>query len=123
MKNCSVCNSEALFGFETPVKRAYAWWCEDCGSMHVEDDDKTKPHQLWAVKKSAPWDDTPLPEDAEIEAAFPTRSERHDLYGEAMRLVGARRSKQGLVALVNWLLHRLDKAQKDAGFYAMKDQT
>jgi predicted HAD superfamily Cof-like phosphohydrolase len=52
MRNCTVCGSEALYGFETPAKRAYAWWCEDCGSMHVEDDDKTKPHQLWAVKKS-----------------------------------------------------------------------
>lgn len=58
------------------------------------------------------WDDThdqPLPEDADIDAAFPTRSGRHDLYAEAMRLVGARRSKSGLVALVNWLLHRAAK--------------
>jgi hypothetical protein len=53
-------------------------------------------------------DDKPLPEDAEIKAAFPTRSERHDLYGEAMRLVGARRSKGGLVALVTWLLLRAE---------------
>ncbi len=48
--------------------------------------------------------DTPLPEDAAIAAAHPTRTGRHDLYAEAMRLVGARRSKGGLVALVNWLL-------------------
>ncbi len=48
--------------------------------------------------------DKPLPEDAAIAAAFPTRSGRHDLYAEALRLVGARHSKGGLVALVNWLL-------------------
>lgn len=61
--------------------------------------------------------DKPLPEDALIDAAFPTRSERHDLYAQAMRLVGARYSKAGLVALVNWLLLRLDvaeEAQEDA---------
>ena len=51
-------------------------------------------------------DDRPLPEDDAIKAAIPTRSGRHDLYAEAMRLVGAKRSKRALVELVNWLLHR-----------------
>jgi len=60
----------------------------------------------WATEGD---DDRPLPEDAAILAAFPTRSGRHDLYGEAMRLVGARRSKGGLVELVNWLLHRCEQ--------------
>lgn len=55
------------------------------------------------------WDDRPIPEDAAIHAAFPTRSERHDLYQEAMRLVGAKRSKGELVKLVNWLLHRAEE--------------
>jgi hypothetical protein len=55
--------------------------------------------------------DKPLPEDDAIHAAFPTRSGRHDLYAEAMRLVGARYSKGGLVALVNWLLHRASRHQ------------
>lgn len=55
--------------------------------------------------------DKPLPEDGDIKAAFPTRTDRHDLYGEAMRLVGARHSKGGLLALVNWLLFRLDVKQ------------
>ena len=50
------------------------------------------------------WGDKPLPEDAAIAAAHPMRSGRHDLYGEAMRLVGARHSKAGLVELVTWLL-------------------
>jgi hypothetical protein len=52
----------------------------------------------------ATWDDAPLAEDAAIQAAFPTRTGRHDLYVEATRLVGATRSKGKLVALVNWLL-------------------
>lgn len=56
-------------------------------------------------------DDRPLPEDAAIKAAFPTRSERHDLYGEAMRMVGAKYSKGALVALVNWLLHPNEKVK------------
>lgn len=55
--------------------------------------------------------DTKLPEDAAIKAAFPTRSGRHDLYQEAMRLVGARRSKAGLVELVNWLLLRAEEEE------------
>lgn len=58
------------------------------------------------------WDldngDTALPEDDAIDAAFPTRSGRHDLYAESMRLVGARRSKGGLVGLVCWLLLERD---------------
>ena len=49
--------------------------------------------------------DYPLPEDDAIAVAFPTRSGRHDLYQEAMRMVGAKYSKCGLVELVNWLLH------------------
>lgn len=58
------------------------------------------------------WIDAPLPEDADIDAAFPTRSGRHDLYVEAMRLVGARRSKASLVALVVWLLLRAESHGK-----------
>jgi len=50
-------------------------------------------------------DDQPLPEDDAIKAAHPMRSDRHDLYAEAMRLVGAKHSKGALVELVNWLLH------------------
>lgn len=52
-------------------------------------------------------EDQPLPEDEAIRVAFPTRSGRHEEYAEAMRLVGARRSKRGLVALVHWLLVRI----------------
>lgn len=60
-------------------------------------------------------DDKPLPEDAAIKAAFPTRSERHDLYAEARRLVSARYSKNSLIALVNWLLHRIESPPTGSG--------
>ena len=58
--------------------------------------------------------DKPLPEDAAIDAAHPLRSNRHDLYQEAMRLVGAKHSKSALVDLVNWLLLRTDTAETKA---------
>ncbi|HMI85954.1 MAG TPA: hypothetical protein VK550_17775, partial [Polyangiaceae bacterium] len=48
--------------------------------------------------------DSAIPEDDDIGAAHPTRTGRHDLYAEAMRMVGAKQSKQALVDLVNWLL-------------------
>lgn len=56
--------------------------------------------------------DQPLPEDDAIKAAHPTRSGRHDLYEEAMRLVGAKHSKAALVELVNWLLVERDEARE-----------
>lgn len=52
--------------------------------------------------------DQPLPEDAAIRDAHPLRTGRHDLYAEAMRMVGAKHSKGALVELVNWLLWRLE---------------
>lgn len=61
-------------------------------------------------------DDRPLPEDEAIEAASPWHdgpNARHDLHGEAMRLVGAKRSKGSLVDLVNWLLHRVENARAE----------
>ncbi|MDR3533972.1 MAG: hypothetical protein P4L90_25830 [Rhodopila sp.] len=57
-----------------------------------------------SLLKPPNWCDQPLPEDADITAAHPMNSGRNDLYTEAMRLVGARRSKAGLVELVTWLL-------------------
>jgi len=48
--------------------------------------------------------DMAQPEDDSIRAAHPLRTGRHDLYAEAMRLVGAKHSKRALVDLVNWLL-------------------
>ena len=47
----------------------------------------------------------------QIEAAHPVRTGRHDLYQEAMRLVGERQGKSELVNLVNWLLARLDAGE------------
>jgi len=61
------------------------------------------------------WDDLPLPEDKAIEKAHPVLTGRHDLYEEARRLVGARRSKDALVNLVNWLLAEKDEAVQESG--------
>lgn len=60
-----------------------------------------------------PWGDKPIPEDAAIKAAHPVRTKRHDLYQEAQRLVGAKRSKYALVDLVNWLLYDIDALKKE----------
>ena len=57
-------------------------------------------------------DDQPLPEDEAIKAAHPTRSGRHKEYAEAMRMVGAKRSKGALVELVSWLLIQLADAKE-----------
>lgn len=45
-----------------------------------------------------------MTEQEKIEAAHPMKTGRHDLYKEAMRLVGEREAKYDLVNLVNWLL-------------------
>jgi hypothetical protein len=63
-------------------------------------------------------DDGPLPEDEAIKAAHPTRTDQHELYGEAMRLVSGRHSKGGLTELVNWLLSRVAKAEAALAGYA-----
>ena len=52
-------------------------------------------------------DDEPLPEDDQIEAAHPLRTDDHETYMEAFRMVCAKRSKFALVDLVNWLLRRI----------------
>lgn len=71
----------------------------------------------YVVRPIEPWaedGDGEIPEDTAINAAFPTRSGRHDIYGEAMRLVSAKRSKGALVALVNWMLHRAEDSENYA---------
>jgi len=56
-------------------------------------------------RAEAEWVDSADEWTAAISAAHPARSsESHDEYGVAMRMVGHRHSKGGLVALVNWLL-------------------
>jgi hypothetical protein len=52
-----------------------------------------------------PWDEDKRDEWSEaIDAAFPTRSGKHDLYATAMKMVSHRHTKAALVSLVNWLL-------------------
>lgn len=65
-----------------------------------------------AVAEGSAWSDQPLPEDEAIQAAFPTRSGEHGAYAEALRLVGARRSKSALVELVTWLLVERKRARR-----------
>ena len=57
-------------------------------------------------------EDRPIPEDELIAAAHPTETKDHESYEEALRMVGAKRSKYALVDLVNWLLHRLRKKER-----------
>jgi hypothetical protein len=54
-------------------------------------------------------EDLPLPEDSDMEAALPMRTGDHARFEEAVRLVGAKRSKAALVLLVNWLLKERDE--------------
>lgn len=73
-------------------------------------------HNMWfkhaEVQPHGSWDDKPLPEDVAIDEAFPTRSGRHDLYGEANRLVSASHSKFRLIEVMNWLLHCADNVRR-----------
>lgn len=50
-------------------------------------------------------EDKPIPEDELIGAAHPTEGGDEDIFANALRMVGAKRSKGALVDLVNWLLH------------------
>lgn len=64
-------------------------------------------------------EDQPLPEDDAITAAHPAYSDKHhDLYLEAMRMVGAKRSKGALVDLVCWLLVRAVEARAEERRFA-----
>lgn len=75
------------------------------------EDDNRKPEDV--LKQWAKWFQDQADKKAEedqIFAATPMQTGRHDIYAEAMRLVGNRKSKSDLVELVNWLLWRLDKA-------------
>lgn len=65
-------------------------------------------------------EDLPLPEDAVIHAAHPNRTGAHERYQEALRLVGAKRSKYALVDLVNWMLSERDEARAEAASWKAK---
>ena len=64
--------------------------------------------------------DEPLPEDAEILRHHPVENDNHASYVEAMRLVGAKRSKGALVDLTNWLLQRATAAE--SALAALREQ-
>lgn len=89
------------------------WWAM-CEQMLLE---------CWAreseIQRLKEWteDDQQLPEDDEIRAARPRTTDGNDLYAEAMRLVGAKRSKYALIDLVNWLLVEARANALDAARY------
>lgn len=102
------------------IDRARKWIDEsghdECNNVPGDDTDVN-----WLAREFAEveaealaWDedDRALPEDEAIHDAHPIRTGRHDQYAEAMRLVGAKRSKGALVSLVTWLLFRLDPVTK-----------
>jgi hypothetical protein len=57
-----------------------------------------------------------------VNDAFPTRSGSHDEYAVALEMVGHRKSKGELVALVNWLLVRCDTNREAAWAARFKAQ-
>lgn len=106
--------------------------CKQCAKAHLmgyrcgEEAAKLADPPVWPPMPA--WSETsdgdkPLAEDRQIEAAHPLENNRHDLYREAMRLVGARRSKGGLVELVTWLLLRVETAGKVASVAKMRSET
>lgn len=52
------------------------------------------------------WEDAKDEWTVQIKAAHPTRAATYEAYATAMKMVGHRRSKGELVALVTWLLVR-----------------
>ena len=69
-------------------------------------------------------DDRPLPEDEAIEATAPWHvRENVALDMEAMRLVGAKKSKRGLVNLVRWLLVDLRDTKAELARFNAVDET
>lgn len=100
----------ALFGLRDGQFIAGPSWMSGRCRLAAESLAKVRALALELRGARGPWtEDGELPEDAAIAEVFPTRSGRHDRYEEAMRLVGAKRSKGALVALVNWLLHQPDR--------------
>jgi hypothetical protein len=59
---------------------------------------------LLASGDDGKWEDANDEWSERIQAAHPSRSGSHEQYADAMRMVGNRHSKHGLIALVNWLL-------------------
>lgn len=91
-------------------------WCEAHGCLRISCIQRGLHRVGDPEEDPMPTTDLPLPEDAEIKAAHPLRTGRHDLYAEAMRLVGAKHSKGALVELVNWQLHENAALQKKLEF-------
>lgn len=58
-------------------------------------------------------EDKPILEDEAIKQAHPLVTGKDETYTEALRMVGAKRSKYALVDLVNWLLSRIEQVEHE----------
>jgi hypothetical protein len=67
--------------------------------------------------RNEPWEDEPDEWSEAIHESFPTRSGSHETYATALKMVGHRYSKGQLVALVNWLLVRVDALEREKEIY------
>lgn len=78
----------------------------------VEEDKDDIPLDVLAlrriVEEMREWseDDDSVPEDEQIRRAHPLETKDFDTYNEALRMVGAKKSKYALVDLVNWLISK-----------------
>lgn len=100
-----ICNSAELLLGHRPISE---YPLQEVGDLVTKLRTRAESAEAKVAFLEAQWEsDKPLPEDAEITEAHPMNSGHHDTYQEAMRLVGARHSKSGLVELVNWLLVNL----------------
>lgn len=96
------------WGDPSPLAREFGRECTKCKGLevHVLRSQLARIRQVAEVDR---WDDELDEWTPAIEEAFPSRSGSHEEYAIAMRMVGNRRSKRELAALVNWLLVRNKK--------------
>jgi hypothetical protein len=85
---CTSAHAETVYALDTAIARIERAERERDEALHWEDVDDE-----WTQA---------------VKAAHPTRSDSHDQYAMAMKMVGHRHSKGELVSLVNWLLVERD---------------
>lgn len=84
------------------------------GSMKYKSDVRHADAVQEAVREGLPpreWSDRKDKWSAAIDAEFPTRSNEHGRFARALEMVECRYDKYALVALVNWLLARAERAE------------
>lgn len=78
----------------------------------LREENRVLKEKIIAFSMPGPWanpgaDDAAIDEEEFIKASHPLRSGNFRLFADAMRMVGAKRSKYALIELVNWLLHEI----------------